>query len=528
MSTYLDDLKPVTLTPVATHQGGTAHQITPFDRLRRFLILGSAGGSYYVKQRDLTSENLDTVRHCLDTDPGEVIKLVVDISYEGRAPSNDPALLVLALASVHPNTVTRLLAFDALPSVARIGTHLLHFAAFRKALGGGEGRAWRKAMTNWFAMRSAREMAYHATKYASRDGWAMTDLLRMAHGKLDGDHFRVQRYLEGWGNPFHITASMDNDALGAYLTAIEMLKNPTLGIGEVCRLIEDHRLPREVIPTTYLNEAKVWASLLKAMPMTAMIRNLGKMSNVGLIHGKNDAALLVANRLHDTQAIRTSRVHPLALLVALKVYQRGRGDKGSLTWTPSKAVVNALDEAFYLAFGNVPSAGVRLCLGIDTSASMTWSTIAGTGLTPREASAAMALVTAATEPDALIYQFSDEAIPLRITPTMRLDEAIRVVERDGLGENTNPNALFTTARREGVKIDCFVSYTDNETGSRRAAWKALEEYRAATGVKARHVAVGMIANQFSLANPDDPRQLDIVGFDAATPEVISLFAQGRA
>jgi 60 kDa SS-A/Ro ribonucleoprotein len=34
----------------------------------------------------------------------------------------------------------------------------------------------------------------------------------------------------------------------------------------------------------------------------------------------------------------------------------------------------------------------------------------------------------------------------------------------------------------------------------------------------------MVANEFSIARPDDAGQLDVVGFDTATPQVLSDFA----
>jgi len=39
------------------------------------------------------------------------------------------------------------------------------------------------------------------------------------------------------------------------------------------------------------------------------------------------------------------------------------------------------------------------------------------------------------------------------------------------------------------------------------------------------VIVSMVANKFSIADPKDPRQLDIVGMDTATPNIISEFAR---
>jgi 60 kDa SS-A/Ro ribonucleoprotein len=36
----------------------------------------------------------------------------------------------------------------------------------------------------------------------------------------------------------------------------------------------------------------------------------------------------------------------------------------------------------------------------------------------------------------------------------------------------------------------------------------------------------MVANAFSIADPADPGMLDVVGFDTATPQLLSDFAHG--
>jgi len=77
------------------------------------------------------------------------------------------------------------------------------------------------------------------------------------------------------------------------------------------------------------------------------------------------------------------------------------------------------------------------------------------------------------------------------------------------------------------KVDAFVIYTDSETwaGGVHPA-QALRDYRRASGIDARLVVVGMVANDFSIADPSDPGMLDVVGFDTATPQLISDFARG--
>jgi 60 kDa SS-A/Ro ribonucleoprotein len=72
-----------------------------------------------------------------------------------------------------------------------------------------------------------------------------------------------------------------------------------------------------------------------------------------------------------------------------------------------------------------------------------------------------------------------------------------------------------------------VIYTDSETwaGDVHPA-RALAEYRRASGIDARLVVVGMVSNGFSIADPNDAGMLDVVGFDSATPQLVSEFARG--
>ena len=48
-------------------------------------------------------------------------------------------------------------------------------------------------------------------------------------------------------------------------------------------LIKTYGLVREHIPTPLLSNVEVWRALLQNMPMTAMIRNLGKMTAIELL-----------------------------------------------------------------------------------------------------------------------------------------------------------------------------------------------------------------------------------------------------
>ena len=84
--------------------------------------------------------------------------------------------------------------------------------------------------------------------------------------------------------------------------------------------------------------------------MTAMIRNLGKMSAIDLLKPLSSHAAQVCQRLRDETLLKRARIHPFNVLVALKTYEQGHGDKGKLKWEVNQSIVHALDDAFYMSF----------------------------------------------------------------------------------------------------------------------------------------------------------------------------------
>lgn len=217
-------------------------------------------------------------------------------------------------------------------------------------------------------------------------------------------------------------------------------------------------------------------------------------------------------------------MHPITILAALITYTQGHGYRGRKTWQPVTAIVDALDAAFYTSFGNVIPTQKRWVLALDVSGSMDVGTVAGIpGLTPRIASAAMALITAAIESRTIIVAFSTELVSVPLSPRQRLDDVVHMLERIPIGD-TDCALPMLWALEHQVAADVFVIYTDSET------WyghihpvQALQLYRNQMGIPAKLVVVGMVANAFSIADPDDPGMLDCVGFDMATPQVISDF-----
>jgi 60 kDa SS-A/Ro ribonucleoprotein len=201
--------------------------------------------------------------------------------------------------------------------------------------------------------------------------------------------------------------------------------------------------------------------------------------------------------------------------------------KGGLSWTPIRKVEQALEVAFQRSFDAVPATGKRFLLAVDVSGSMGWSEIAGmTGITPRIGAAAMATVTHRVEASCIVTAFSHELVRVPLRKGASLEQVQAAFDAIPMG-GTDCALPMLYALENRIPVDTFVVYTDSETwfGDVHPA-EALRRYRAQMGIDARLVVVGMVANKFTIADPNDKGMLDVVGFDTAAPQVMARFAAG--
>ena len=295
---------------------------------------------------------------------------------------------------------------------------------------------------------------------------------------------------------------------------------------------QNKKIQREHLPTELLNTPQIWDTLLSGMGMTALIRNLGKLSQVGVASSRTQD---IIKMLTEPKAVKDSKVHPLQVLVGMKTYSQGKGDLGSMTWTPNSYITTALSTTFRQSFGNITSTGKRYMIGLDVSGSMGMCMCAGAkNITPREGSVAMAMMTLHAEgaQNVHVYGFSHifHNFNGKIRPEMTIQDAIKATDVPfGATDCALPMIeALQMYRYNGIVFDVFCVYTDNETyAPNMHPQVALEQYRAATGVDAKLIVVGMTANQLTIADPKDKNTLNLAGFDTSTPELISMFVRGQ-
>jgi 60 kDa SS-A/Ro ribonucleoprotein len=520
--------QPADPRQVQNSAGGYTFTVAPLERLRRFLVLGIDGGTYYASERELTKANAEIVLAWARDRSSELVDEVVSISTSGRAPRNNAALFALAAAAALGDAEGRKAALAAVPKVARTGTHLFLFAGYVEQFRGW-GRGLRRAVANWYLSKPVDAVAYQAVKYRQREGWSHRDLLRLAHPATDEPD---RKELFDW-----ICGRSETGP--SLVEGFRQAQSATTTREWVAILDRYPSLSWEMLPDAALGEADVWSKLIEAgMPQTALMRQLPRLTRLGLLAPMSDTLDVVVRQLTDRDRLVKARVHPVNVLVAARTYAAGASARGQSSWEPVSQVVDALDAAFYTAFAAVQPANMRTLLGLDVSGSMTVS-ISGLPITAREVSAALALVTAATEPKTSTVGFTassagarsglfrrgvDGIAPLSISPRQRLDDVLKTIS--GLPFSRTDCALpMRWATVNKVKVDTFVIYTDNETWAGSVhPHEALRRYRDWSGIEARLVVVGLTATDFTIADPADPGMLDIAGFDSTLPTLLTDFS----
>jgi len=116
-------------------------------------------GIYHLRtEQKLTRAHAVAVEALIKADPRRVVDRTVEISEAGRAPRNDAAIFVLALAAAGETTEGRRHALAALPRVCRTATHLFQFQEEVKQLR-GRGPWLNQATARWYNGQAPDDVA---------------------------------------------------------------------------------------------------------------------------------------------------------------------------------------------------------------------------------------------------------------------------------------------------------------------------------------------------------------------------------
>lgn len=531
--------------------------ISDMERLHRFLTLGTMDSCYKVCRtpRSKATEVLD-IREWI-SEEGQVTfldtllqldyKEVLYTLYNTKCKKQEPRVFLLAYCStygmhMHPDNEQmknlalriRRSAYELLPDICSIPTTLFMFNHYYKSLCNikYDTKGWndihKRSIQSWYNDKEPLQLLYQLTKYKNRFGYTHTDMFRLCHIKADHvDKELIYRYVVKGkiDDTLYVSGESDKNVM-EFLKDYKQIQTTDMDESYIAFLVKKHGMSWEHVPSKMLKSVRVWKVLLENMPPIAFLRNINKLTALEIFTKGDDASYYKYVAINKIQSLYD--VHPIQLMITLKIYSQGKGMKGKLCWDPDPDIVDALDKAFRDQFNILPNKAInkRVCIAMDVSQSMRGAQVYGAEcLNAIEACCAMSMVIKQmNQENTTIMGFSENFIPLDIDPNLRLDDNLRLIENLPFS-GTDISLPFQWAKSKNKEFDVFIVMTDNETNANKISpMEALQSYRIKMGIPdCKLVVLATSMTSFTVANPNDKYTLDICGFDSSVPDVIMDF-----
>lgn len=501
--------------------GGYAFVISPLERLKRFLVLGSDSNTYYVGAKKLTHQNIDNIDAALkDTNYSTVVDLVAEYSFSGRVQRNDSCVLALARLWNTSTEIRRyIVESGAYNRVLRYSTDHFQFQKFVDLLGGTWNRTRRNAVNQWYNRYNVDELQYQIVKYQSREEWSHHDLCVVGHPTMNDQYKNavIEYAVHGYTD---LVQNYNNEL--NLISAYEAIKNAQT-VKDVIKIIDHYSLTWEFVPSQWLGDVTVWRALLPNLPPNALVRNLSRLTANGLLKFGNVDCKYVMEKLNGYIDNPKSRLHPGQMLMSWGAYSSGKSP--NLNWNPVQQIVDLLEDGFYRRFQTVTPSNRNFYIGLDVSGSMDHM-MDNLGFNTRTASSALMLQFVKTEPYCYTSAFTDSMVHLPIGKNDSIRTVVQRTSNMRFGRTDCAQPMLDAISKSMNNIDVFMVLTDNETWAGDIhPVQALELYRKKYNPNAKLVVVGMTATEFSIADTNDFGMLDVVGFDAQAPELIQNFSK---
>lgn len=548
---------------VRNSAGGWVYDVGLEEQLKRFLVLG-ARGTYYKASKEVVLDNLKVLDQWMDKMPAEkVVDLFVEM--RPRVPKSSTLLACTAYCMRFGSVELKREIGANIGKICWTGDDLMRLVDFSKKFQRGWGRSYSRAIRNWYHSRDNIKLVKQMTKYQNRYNWSQRDVLKLAsvyplNAGMDAIFaYAVSRIRGGEERRANAMVKVDTALRNAsdedtrdammYIYAIEQMWEH-LGKGEMDRAIvvgAHYEFPWELFPTEMLCEWELWEKhLLNVIGPRALLRQLNRLTNMGL--GNRPATLRrVIEKFDDGKWC--SGAHPASFAIALMQYAKGKSEDGKSFWTPIPAILKAVERGMLLSYGYAHCmlgdnpGNKRIVLAIDVSPSMSAPRAAVEGLGGLLAVDVAGLMGAIL----LSGEAAGSVIPMKFSSMVtrgiygdregitriNADNSTGVLEfvkmvRDDIGwGGTDCSLPISWALRSNTYVEAFIVITDNETWVGDHPDETLKRYRREVNPNAKMIVIAASPGSRTIGDPRDPKSMNCVGFDLATPQIIEAFVRGE-
>uniref|UniRef100_A0A1E1XE40 Putative 60 kd ribonucleoprotein ssa/ro n=1 Tax=Amblyomma aureolatum TaxID=187763 RepID=A0A1E1XE40_9ACAR len=530
-------------------------------KVRRFLRTGMEDGRYQAggvagANAKFSRASARTVHELLEEHRGpEVVKeLLHATACDGdslhRAVCPEAVAYVLALCAASDHRGTKKAAYSAFPQVCRCPAQLFAVTRYLEEVseGTGWGRAHRRAVSRWYTAGEvengeggARRLAAQTTRVVRRHRWTHADLLRLAHVRPPAHRPGVAVVLRYLARGLPAAAKMVEEQEAekgggaeeearetlAYLKAVHEVRH-TQDEQLAARLVEEHQLALQHVPSHLLRSKEVWLSLVRQLPLAELVAHVPQLSRASML-SRGPLVGLLRERLQSAGEQSPPPLGPLETY-ALKRHLEASRPKQHHRPASSQQLDDVIAALHEHSFKAVLATGKRFLVAVDVRGPMAHGRVRGLdGVTPAEASALLLQALVRTGDAVTAVAFGARGlVQLEVDARMSLADISRRMRETPMGP-VDLSLPLRWAQRQERPFDLFLVCTDSQVQSFAVhPAEALQEYREVCSLPDTRLAVcAMCSRGFSLTPYGEMGMLDVAGCDGHTLQLLQDFANGR-
>ncbi|HLA45331.1 MAG TPA: TROVE domain-containing protein, partial [Aggregatilineales bacterium] len=497
------------------HEGFPTFHRSLEEAYLQVLLTNTLGGTFYASSNELFKGSLEL---------------------HAQMAAENPAFMARALVYARNEGLMRLQPIIGLAYLAKANRELFHRIFNRVILTpgdlsdfveivrgdvtpGGMGRSIKRAVNTWLNSMSE----YHAIKYGSGgQGYSLRDILRVSHPKAINS---TQDTIFTWLTDREKWMESGKQGLTPQINAFERIKRLNLNAADAQALarsiIEEGRLPYEVVTGVIKPDVATWMALMRQMPYFALLRHLNTLQGAGVFKdGEN--AYYAAERLIHEKAIHGSKILPFRLFMANRMF------------TPQTAVESlisdALLQAMDTAFANLPDLPGDICIAPDVSSSMSGQTEARSKTQFIDIAGIFAGALVKKTQKALVMPFHTGVRDVQLS---RHDSVMSNAQkiRQLMGGGTAISAPISEMAARKTKVDVFIGITDNEEWAvdhhgEFGFLNTWREYKRRFAPEAKAFLLTIAPYRHAVAPKDEPDVHYIYGWSDSVLKYISLTLSG--
>lgn len=467
----------------ANREGYPAYARSLEEQYVQTLLTNTIGNTFYADSETLLSEADALHDQMLEKNPNFVAKALIFARNRGLM-RLQPIFGLAKLSSVSTELFARI--FD---NVVLIPSDLQDFMVILEGQGRGQGgRAVKRQVARF--LNNVSE--YWAIKYNGRGrGYSLGDIVKTVHPKPINDKQKaIFAYLVG---------KEFNKTQVPQISAYEALKKTT-DTKEQIALIQEGRLPHEVVTGVIKPDKEIWNAILHQMPIFALLRNLNTLDRAGILDENRE---YIASILNDPERLKKSKILPFRFVTAFHQVEKA--------W-----VKDVLRQAVELTFDNLPDIPGKTAVFLDVSGSMEGEYL-------RIGSVFAIALYKKTKGNGIFWTFNTEVYDPH--PSM-YDSILTQAERIEAGGGTDTGAPVEKLRKENVYVDNIIIITDEQQNSGSPFYKELEKYRRSINPNTKAFIIDIAPYRSAMVPPTDKNTHYIYGWSETVLEYIAMSIKG--